>query len=152
MRVCIVFLSLLFFISCNNHSDDPRIEDENLPMEADSSLIPAAPVWDTAVPVLNPRTNAIFQQVNVDRIGPDSFRIWGQARVHEANVRWVIEDGHNELATGFTTATAGAPEWGNFDFSVAAPKENENTTLHIILFEENMKDGNRNNRMPIYLY
>jgi hypothetical protein len=35
----------------------------------------------------------------------------------------VIEDGHNELKTGFTTTDAGAPEWGNFDFTIDIEKK-----------------------------
>jgi hypothetical protein len=50
-----------------------------------------------------------------------------------------IEDGHNELKTGFTTTDAGAPEWGNFDFTIDIEKKEESSTLTLILFEESAK-------------
>ncbi len=139
-------------LACNN-SNSASEENSNNNLSYDSTpveLIAAA--WDTAVPVLNPRSNEIFKEVVVKRVAEDSFKISGQARIHEANVRWELEDGHNELGNGFATATTAAPNWGNFSFVVAAPKDNENTSIHIILFEESMKDGKRKNSLPIYLY
>jgi hypothetical protein len=47
---------------------------------------------------------------------------------------------------------AGAPAWGNFSFTVDAPKKNANSTLHLILFELSSKDGSRQYELPILLY
>jgi hypothetical protein len=51
------------------------------------------------------------------------------------------------LKTGFTTTDAGAPEWGNFDFTIDIEKR-ESSTLTLILFEESAKDGSRNYELP----
>lgn len=148
----LLFCCLLFLLACNN-SDSSKEENSINNLSYDSTPVEIiAPVWDTAVPVVNPRNNEIFKEVIVERLAQDSFKISGQARITEANVRWELEDGHNELKNGFTTASTAAPDWGNFSFVVAAPKDNENNSIHIILFEESMKDGKRKNSLPIYLY
>lgn len=152
MRIFIL-CSLLFLISCNNNSDSSEDTLTNNQLSYDSTPVEiVTPVWDTAVPVLNPRSNQIFKDVVVERISEDSFKISGKASIHEANINWELEDGNNILGNGFATASAAAPNWGNFNFIVAAPKENENTSIHLILFEESMKDGKHKNNLPIYLY
>ena len=87
----------------------------------------------------------------MQRLGGDSFRIAGQARVFEASFGWVIEDGHYELKQGHQMTDAGAPEWGNFQFDITAAKQRENSTLHLILFESSPKDGSRTHELPIPL-
>ena len=148
------FAGLLFLIACNNTSDNITPEtNTNNNVSYDSTPVEiVAPVWDTAVPVLNPRSNSIFKDVVVERIGQDSFEISGQASVFEANIRWNLEDGHYDMGEGFATASTAAPNWGTFRFKVAAPKADENTTIHIVLFEEDMKTGKKKNFLPIYLY
>ena len=97
-------------------------------------------------------SNARFRNVTVEKTGENTFVIRGQGQIFEANFNWVIEDGHNELQKGYTMTDAGAPEWGNFNFTVAAPKQDPNTTLHIILFESSAKDGSRQHELPVLLY
>ena len=97
-------------------------------------------------------SNARFRDVTVEKTGDNTFLIKGKGQIFEANFNWVIEDGHEELQKGYTMTDAGAPEWGNFSFSVTAPKKNPNTTLHIILFESSAKDGSRTHELPIPLY
>lgn len=148
----LIFFSFLFLFACNNSSDEAT-ESFNDTLSYDSTPVEILPpVWDTAVPVVNPRSNAIFKDVVVERISQDSFKISGQASVHEANVSWELEDGHYKLQNGFVTASTAAPNWGNFNIIVSAPKKNENTSMHIVLFEESAKDGKRLNSLPIYLY
>jgi len=50
-----------------------------------------------------------------------------------------------------TQASAGAPEWGEFHFTLSVKKENPNTSLTLILFEESAKDGSRVMELPIPL-
>ncbi len=45
-------------------------------------------------------------------------RIRGRARVFEGSFVVEIEDGHNLLAREVVQASAGGPEWGEFDLSV----------------------------------
>ena len=97
-------------------------------------------------------SNARFKDVTVEKTGENTFLITGKGQIFEANFNWVIEDGHEELQKGYTMTDAGAPEWGNFSFSVTAPKKNPNTTLHLIIFESSAKDGSRQHELPILLY
>lgn len=96
--------------------------------------------------------NERFRNVTVTTVGEEKFRIQGEAQVFEAAFSWVIEDGHNELQKGHGTTSAGAPEWGKFDFTVTAEKARENSTLHLILFEGSPKDGSRQHELPLLLY
>lgn len=57
-----------------------------------------------------------------------------------------------ELKKGNTITDAGAPEWGNFNFTVDVKKERENSTLMLILFESSPKDGSRQYELPVLLY
>jgi len=69
----------------------------------------------------------------------------------EATYNWVVEDGHNELLSGYGTADAGAPEFGNFSFVVHIKKSRANSTLHLILFETSANDGSRQHELPVPL-
>jgi hypothetical protein len=96
--------------------------------------------------------NERFKDVIVRQLGANKFLIHGRAQVFEANISWVIEDGHDELKQGHVTTDAGAPEWGNFSFTVEAIKNRENSSLLLILFESSAKDGSRQHELPILLY
>ena len=86
-------------------------------------------------------SNERFKEVTVERIDENKFRIRGKGQIFEASFNWIIEDGHDELETGFQTTDAGAPEWGNFDFTIAVQKKRENSKLTLVLFESSAKDG-----------
>lgn len=103
----------------------------------------------TPLPVYS---NQRFKDVTVERSGDHTFHIKGKGQIFEASFNWVIEDGHNELKQGFETTDAGAPEWGNFSFTVDAQKKNPNSTLHLVLFETSAKDGSRQHELPVFLY
>lgn len=96
--------------------------------------------------------NQRFRNVSVKRLEEHIFEITGQAQVFEATLSWVVEDGHYELEKGFTTTSAGAPEWGDFTFTVEVEKKRSNSTLHLIIFESSAKDGSRQYELPILLY
>ncbi|CAJ1003712.1 Gmad2 immunoglobulin-like domain-containing protein [Brevibacillus aydinogluensis] len=95
--------------------------------------------------------NDRFQGVTVKTTNEHTYEVKGKARVFEGVVHYVVEDGHNELAAGVTQASAGAPEWGEFHFTLSVKKENPNTSLTLILFEESAKDGSRVMELPIPL-
>ncbi|MFD2371196.1 Gmad2 immunoglobulin-like domain-containing protein [Brevibacillus sp. GCM10020057] len=95
--------------------------------------------------------NDIFQKVTVRKTGPDTFEVKGQARVFEAVVSYVVEDGHNELARGSIQASAGAPAWGDFSRTIQVKKAQQNSTLTLILFETSPKDGSRRMELIIPL-
>lgn len=96
-------------------------------------------------------SNERFKDVTVEQVGSDKFVVEGKAQVFEANISWVVEDGHNELKEGFHTADAGAPAWGNFRFEIEVDKQRPNSTLTLILFESSAKDGSRQHELPILL-
>lgn len=96
-------------------------------------------------------SNERFKEVTVKKVGADQFVVEGKAQIFEANVEWVVEDGHNELKKGFQMADAGAPAWGNFKFEIEVDKQRPNSTLTLILFESSAKDGSRQHELPILL-
>lgn len=96
--------------------------------------------------------NERFRDVSVQRQDSTKFLIKGKAQVFEAAFSWVVEDGHNELKQGHEMTDAGAPAWGNFQFSIDISKKNKYSTLHLILFESSAKDGSRQYELPVKLY
>ncbi|MFV8353578.1 Gmad2 immunoglobulin-like domain-containing protein [Flavobacterium sp. XS2P14] len=97
-------------------------------------------------------SNERFKEVTVERIDENKFRIRGKGQIFEASFNWIIEDGHDELEAGFQTTDAGAPEWGNFDFTIVVQKKRENSKLTLVLFESSAKDGSRQHELPIVLF
>ena len=95
--------------------------------------------------------NERFKNVTVEETGADTYKIKGKGQIFEANFGWVVEDGHNELKKGFEMTDAGAPEWGNFEFTINVKKDRPNSTLTLILFESSAKDGSRVHQLPIPL-
>ena len=97
-------------------------------------------------------SNKRFKDVTVEKTGEHSFLIKGKGQIFEANFSWVVEDGHEEIKKGYQMTDAGAPEWGNFSFTIDVKKKRANSTLHLILFEISAKDGSRQYELPIFLY
>ncbi|PKM80056.1 MAG: hypothetical protein CVU89_15480 [Firmicutes bacterium HGW-Firmicutes-14] len=64
----------------------------------------------------------------------------GKARVFEATFRITVEDGHNQLAREFMTASEGAPGWGEFEVDLSY-EQPTNPAGHIIFSYENMENG-----------
>jgi hypothetical protein len=103
-------------------------------------------------PLTKTYSNKRFKDVTVERIGKDTFIVYGQGQIFEANFGWIVEDGHEELKKGFQMTDAGAPEWGKFEFVMNVRKKRENSTLTLILFESSPKDGSRQHELIITLY
>ena len=101
--------------------------------------------------VLKEYKNERFRNVTLEKLGDNKFRVKGQAQVYEATIKWSVEDGHDVIVGGFTTASIGAPEWGDFDFTFEAKKTEQNSALTLILFEESAKDGSQQYTLPISL-
>lgn len=69
-------------------------------------------------------------------------KIAGKAQVFEANVQLRVKDASGKvLGEGFTMASMGAPEWGDFseEFSFTEPSETQVGTVEVL--EESAKDG-----------
>lgn len=154
MKIYIVLL-LILIIGCTSKSTSVEVKDNADTIQVDNTQTDPKPdtvYIDTAG--INPKvySNERFRDVTVEKTGDNKFVLKGKAQIFEASFSWVIEDGHNELQKGYSMTDAGAPEWGNFNFSVTAPKQNPNSTLHIILFESSPKDGSRTYELPIPLH
>lgn len=74
----------------------------------------------------------------------------GLARVFEATIQYELEDGHYVLASGFTTASSGAPDWGEFEITINVDFISSSTAT-LILYEESAKDGSRLHELVIPL-
>ncbi len=70
------------------------------------------------------------------------FTVRGQAKVFEATVQYVLEDGHFVLAEGFVTAAQGAPEWGDFTIDIEFSGAVSPVAM-LTLFQESAEDGSR---------
>lgn len=95
--------------------------------------------------------NDIFKDVTVTKVNEETYEVKGKARVFEAVLNYSVEDGHNELTKGSAQTSAGAPEWGDFAFTLKVKKATANSTLTLILFESSPKDGSRRMELPIPL-
>ena len=157
----------LLFISCNSESirsdtglnTDSSVNDTVLAAPADvdtaHETLPETKIVDTSttqtISDVKTYENKRFRNVRVEKIGANEYRISGQGQIFEASFGWVIEDGHNELKEGYTSTDAGAPEWGDFSFTITAPERDSGRTLHLILFETSAKDGSRQYELPLRL-
>ncbi|MEZ7500773.1 Gmad2 immunoglobulin-like domain-containing protein [Flavobacterium sp. Arc3] len=147
IKLTICLLALLVF-ACNKQKSD---ETKSNATSTSVDTVQVMKSIEQKKQIATAFSNENFRQVTVEKINDNKFRIQGQAQVWEANINWVIEDGHNELKSGFTTTDAGAPKWGNFDFTFDIEKKEEFSTLTLILFEVSAKDGIRNHELPIPL-
>jgi hypothetical protein len=147
-----ILLSAVLLFACNK-KETQRTDVVN------DTLIATPPETTKVVKAAKPEnllpkqySNERFKEVTVERIDENNFRIRGKGQIFEANFNWIIEDGHDELKTGFQTTDAGAPEWGNFDFIITVEKKRENSKLTLVLFESSAKDGSRQHELPIVLF
>lgn len=140
--------------SKENKTDTIRIHDTVFIEKEGSEVATEKPSGEKPSTNIPSKTysNERFKEVTVEKTGDQTFLIKGKGQIFEAAFNWVIEDGHDELKKGFSMTDAGAPAWGNFSFTVNAPKKRANSTLHLILFESSPKDGSRQYELPVLLY
>lgn len=72
----------------------------------------------------------------------------GLARVFEGTIQYEFEDNHSTLDEGYTTASRGAPEWGEFEITIEIDKS-AHRSARIKLYEESAKDGSKINELII---
>lgn len=144
---CILILLVFTIFSCNqNKTDETEIITNSISTD---TIAVEKPVEQSEV--LKEYQNERFRNVTVEKLENNNFRVKGQAQVYEATIKWTVEDGHYVIIDGFTTATVGAPEWGDFEFTFEAKKAEENSALTLILFEESAKDGTQLHSLAISL-
>ena len=150
------FLLFAIVLSACNDANETTSETmaKNDTVNVQPANIQEVEVEDTtaSAPESTVYANERFKEVTVEKTGEHIFQIKGKAQIFEANFSWVVEDGHQELKKGHEMTDAGAPEWGNFKFTVDVKKDRENSTLMLILFESSAKDGSRQHELPVFLY
>jgi len=150
-----IFLFAILLSACGNDGkttsetaasqDTVNVQPANakeVEVEDTTATAPESPVY----------ANERFKEVTVQKTGEHSFLIKGKGQIFEASFSWVVEDGHMELKKGHEMTDAGAPEWGNFQFTVDVKKDRENSTLMLIIFESSPQDGSRQYELPVLLY
>lgn len=71
----------------------------------------------------------------------ERLRVRGKARVFEAMLMVRLEDGHDVLAEQPVMASAGAPEWGDFDVELALSRRPTSPNGVLQVYESSAKDG-----------
>jgi len=144
----IIFLLFILIISCNE-KESVFVENQE-PIKTKDSIQPQKS--DPSSTNLKKYKNDRFRNVTIEKVNGNKFRVKGEGQIFEASFNWTVEDGHDELKSGYVMTDAGAPEWGKFDFLVDVAKDRENSTLTLILFEVSAKDGSRQHELPIVLF
>ena len=148
MKRIFLFLMILLFSCCNKK--ESTVETVEILKTSDTVQVTKEAQSE---PVISKEySNERFRAVTVKKLDDGTFRVKGEGQIFEASFSWVVEDGHYELAEGFDSTEAGAPEWGNFDFTLAVPTKDTNSTLTLILFETSAKDGSRQYELVIPLH
>lgn len=149
MNIKTVLILLVFVtIACNKQKETETNNNDTL-VSIDSIIVEETVELEKQN--LKEFSNERFRKVTMEKVGENKFRLRGEAQVFEATFNWVIEDGHYVFDQGFQTTNAGAPEWGKFDFTVEAKKTDNNSTLHIVLYEASAKDGSHQYELPVTL-
>ena len=76
------------------------------------------------------------------------YVVKGEARVHEGNFLYSVEDGHNvHIEPTSFQVDEGAPSWSTFELTIDIPEEDLPLfgTLTLTLFEESAEDGSPTN-------
>lgn len=147
----IILLSAVLLFACNKKETQRNtIVNDTLITTPETTKVVKATKQENLLP--KQYSNERFKEVTVERIDENKFRVRGKGQIFEANFNWIIEDGHDELQKGYQMTDAGAPEWGNFDFTITVEKKRENSKLTLVLFESSAKDGSRQHELPIVLF
>lgn len=150
MKFKILFLSVVIIVACNN-KEQSQNETAPLGKEVSKKELTEPEKKEPQKENAKIYDNKRFRNVRVQKTDDTTFRITGQGQIFEANFNYVVEDGHNELLSGYHMTDAGAPEWGNFDFTIAVKKQRPNSMLHLILYEVSTMDGSRTHELAIPL-
>jgi immunoglobulin-like protein involved in spore germination len=143
----IIYIGLVIFIlACNN-------ADKNEPTSG-KSIDSTNPVFDPHAhshDTIDVYSNETFKEVRLERTGETVYSVTGKARVFEAVYHYLVKDGNEVVTDGRGMTDAGAPEFGNFSFTVDVKKKVAVESMYLILFEASAKDGSRQYELPIPL-
>lgn len=134
LLVIVLLISLGFSVGCQ------RVNPQfNQPEPLVRDAAPKIVIENEAFKVFEPTPNTKVK---------DKVVVKGLAKVWEATIQYEFEDGHFILDEGFTTASEGAPGWGEFEITIGL--ENAvNGSARVIIYEESAKDGSRLNELII---
>lgn len=100
---------------------------------------------------LEPEAKPVESNIKINDFtySPEELTVTGTARVWEANVLYEVTDKNdNILYDGFTTASIGAPQWGDFSISIDG---NLSEAYILRFFSESAKDGSRMDIVEYFL-
>lgn len=152
-----IIVCSLAISACASSSDTkkPNVkETAQVEQTATSSFSPMPTLTPSQSPnsskvVMENEAFRIFEPAPNEEIGT-TFTVKGQARVFEGVFSYSFEDGHKVLAAGNEHVAAGAPEWADFEFTIAYEKPT-NPVGVLIIFEKSAKDGSSINQLLIPL-
>jgi hypothetical protein len=155
-KITFIALCCVALSACtSNNTNKPDVTATTL-IEQTASTSPTAspspspsPAPDSQKVVFENDAFKIFEPAPNSEVGT-TFKVRGRARVFEAAFSYKFEDGHNVLAEGNVKADAGAPEWGEFEFTVTSQNAT-NPTGVLIIYEASAKDGSPTNQLMLPL-
>ncbi len=96
--------------------------------------------------------NNAFRNVTVTGSGGE-YTIKGEGRIFEANMNYLVTDGHTVLLDKFMTLKEGAPAWAAFTLEISIPESQQPDVglLTLQIYESSAKDGSKINRFNVPL-
>lgn len=149
----LIILSLIF-LSCNS-SPETKVEQNKSPDVVEPNAVnntPGVLENETNYSKDSVYSNSKFRNVRVVEVVTGIFEIKGEARVFEATLNYILRQENEVSDEAFATASKGAPDWGNFSFTVNATIFKPNVPLYLMLFETSAKDGSRQDELSIRLF
>ncbi len=145
LMMMVILISLGLLAGCGNTGNIGMEPEDGQPGEVNNGAFDAEE--NSQEVVLENMAFKIYEPVPHAEV-QDIIVVRGLARVFEATVQYEFEDGHFIFDKGFTTATEGAPGWGEFEIIIEL-EEKINGSCRVILFEESAKDGSRMHELQI---
>ncbi|UVI28414.1 Gmad2 immunoglobulin-like domain-containing protein [Paenibacillus spongiae] len=98
--------------------------------------------------------NEVFRKMTVAPVAVE-YTVKGEARLHEGTYNYTVKQGKKEIASGFGTASIGAPEWGQVKQTIMVPTNklsvNQPQPLTLDLFSIDMESGEAVDKWTIKL-
>ena len=148
----LLMLGFIIFCSCNTSTDNKETQTIKTDSLITEKQIELDTSFSNTIASDSVYSNPRFRNVTKTNIGVGIFEIKGEARVFEATVNYILRQGKEESDVAFTSTSKGAPEWGEFKFTINSTIFNANVPLYLILFETSAKDGSRLDELTIKLF
>ncbi|MHB1415973.1 MAG: Gmad2 immunoglobulin-like domain-containing protein [Chloroflexota bacterium] len=143
--VVLLVLGILVLVACNSTAGAPGLTPQasSAPTAAPNPTAEATPT-PRSLPTPSAEQPIVVAEPRPDQAMQSPLRVAGQARVFEATVRIEVVDAQGKvLYSGFTTATAGAPETGSFDTEVSFDQPSQAGRGFVRVFASSPRDGSR---------